>query len=779
MTREGKVPTTYKVTQTIGQIVVSGPLDVLHHEDKVSLALIGPKGMNFWDLEDGNALKEAFPTGRAEEQEGEAEAEEDEEQVSTFAVAKDGSYFVAKNKKNLVEAWSSQSGSMQLVKSWKGHGSPVLCMAHHAVSPLLAVGCADHSIRVFDSAQGFCTHNLKGVHGAPISALQFGSAAELFSAADDGSVALWDLHNSAKPKAVFRRHVSSVRALALCERRLVTGGRDRMINVWSLSGKLERSIPCDESVESLIIQDSATFFAAGEKGTVRCWDMNTGSCVKESQRIASTGHSIVSMKLIPEKSSLVLLTSDQQIAVLNPNNLAPTAFFPGSLGEVTDLALLPGALAIASNDPDVRVMTMHGDAIGACQVLRGHSEAVLCVAASGDWLLSGSRDSTVRLWKRAAGGLYEAVADLAGHTDAVSAVCFSPATPTVFASAGADSTLKLWEVSPADNHVHARWTVKAHDKDINSVAISPNGKIIVTGSQDKTAKLWRVSDGAPVATLSGHRRGIWSVCFSPFEQVIATASGDHTVKLWSALSHQCLKTLEGHANSVLRAAWGEAANDLLSSGSDGLVKLWDLRAGECTTTLDEHTDRIWCLSLRGDSMATGDASGTIRLWRNATGEAIEEARKAQEAFAQMEQNLANLLLRSDLRNAVVLALELEQPFRIFALLNSLTRGESNTAAQEKLSQLLSALPLDKLDRLCLYIRDWNTSFRRALLAQLVLNTILRLHPMETLREGMPHLKETAKAILPYTQRHFAHTQELMTSARLVDFVLAQMNGHLA
>jgi U3 small nucleolar RNA-associated protein 13 len=74
--------------------------------------------------------------------------------------------------------------------------------------------------------------------------------------------------------------------------------------------------------------------------------------------------------------------------------------------------------------------------------------------------------------------------------------------------------------------------VSAHDKDINTVAVSPNGAIICTGSQDRTAKLWRTTDLAPVATLKGHKRGVWQAMFSPVDKVVATGSADRTVKVW-------------------------------------------------------------------------------------------------------------------------------------------------------------------------------------------------------------------------------------------------------
>lgn len=81
-------------------------------------------------------------------------------------------------------------------------------------------------------------------------------------------------------------------------------------------------------------------------------------------------------------------------------------------------------------------------------------------------------------------------------------------------------------------------------QDINSVAVSPNDKLLATGSQDRTAKLWSLAGGADLGLLGvfrGHRRGIWTVCFSPVDQVLATSSADGTSKLWSLQDFSCLK----------------------------------------------------------------------------------------------------------------------------------------------------------------------------------------------------------------------------------------------
>ena len=145
-----------------------------------------------------------------------------------------------------------------------------------------------------------------------------------------------------------------------------------------------------------------------------------------------------------------------------------------------------------------------------------------------------------------------------GHTDAVGAVALAVRSGAFAVSGSLDRTLKIWDVSEASvgkgKKVTARVTVIGHDKDINAVVVAPNDKVFASASQDRTAKVWRTDTGALVGVCRGHKRGVWSAQFSPVDQVLATASGDRTVRLWSLADFSCLKTFEGHANSVLKVA---------------------------------------------------------------------------------------------------------------------------------------------------------------------------------------------------------------------------------
>lgn len=191
------------------------------------------------------------------------------------------------------------------------------------------------------------------------------------------------------------------------------------------------------------------------------------------------------------------------------------------------------------------------------------------------------------------------------QTESVAAKGYTP--PKFLFTGSQDRTVKRWKVPASGKKARAVYTRKAHDKDINAIDVSPDDELFASASQDRTVKIWSVEEGEVLGTLRGHKRGVWTVKFAPSTitaavvggiegakggRMVVTGSGDKTVKLWSLTDYSCLKTFEGHTNSVLKTVWLSGGLQVGSAGGDGLVKVWDVKGGECNTTLDNHEDKV-------------------------------------------------------------------------------------------------------------------------------------------------------------------------------------------
>jgi WD40 repeat protein len=127
---------------------------------------------------------------------------------------------------------------------------------------------------------------------------------------------------------------------------------------------------------------------------------------------------------------------------------------------------------------------------------------------------------------------------------------------------------------------------------VYSVAFSPNGKQIVSGSEDNTVRLWDAATGALLQTLAGHSDPVFSVAFSLDGKQVVSGSTDKTVRLWDAATGALEQTLDGHSDMVNSVAFSPNGKQIVSGSRDNTVRLWDTATGALLQTFKGRRDSV-------------------------------------------------------------------------------------------------------------------------------------------------------------------------------------------
>ncbi|KAL2167205.1 hypothetical protein VTG60DRAFT_1581 [Thermothelomyces hinnuleus] len=352
----------------------------------------------------------------------------------------------------------------------------------------------------------------------------------------------------------------------------------------------------------------------------------------------------------------------------------------------------------------------------------------------------------------------------------------------------------------------------AHEKDINALDVSPTGRLFASASQDKTVKIWDVERLEVQGILKGHKRGVWTVKFAPVhtpaiqgEQgsvsgrgVILTGSGDKTIKLWNLSDYTCLRTFEGHSHNVLKVVWLHIPTEetttkkrvqFASAGADSLVKVWDANLGETECTLDNHEDRLWTLAVhpKTNTLVSGGSDSKITFWKDTTAETQAAAASAALKLVEQEQELENYIHAGAYRDAIVLALQLNHPGRLLNLftnvVTSTTPEEGSLTGLRAVDDVLARLSDEQIFLLLLRLRDWNTNARTAPVAQRILWALVRSYPADKFSNlsvkgarGQKSLNEVLNALRVYTERHYKRMEELVDESYLVEYTLQEMDS---
>ncbi|CAD5944935.1 hypothetical protein [Planktothrix agardhii] len=315
----------------------------------------------------------------------------------------------------------------------------------------------------------------------------------------------------------------------------------------------------------------------------------------------------------------------------------------GHSGSVNSVAISPDGQILVSGSDDKTITIWDLSTGQELRTLTGHSESVNSVAISPDGQILVSSSHTVvsvrtvvnynseshtavmgnvyntinkiKIWQLSTG---QELRTLEGDASVLS-LAISP-DGQILVSGSADNTIKIWQLSTGEE----LRTLTGHSESVNSVAISPDGQILVSGSDDKTIKIWQLSTGQELRTMEGDG-SINSLAISPDGQILASShtvvsfmggDNDNTIKIWQLSTGEELRTLTVDLNWWVHSVAISPDGQTLVSGGDDEIMIWDLITGQELGTLTGHSDEVNSLAISpdGQTLVSG-GDDTITIWR--------------------------------------------------------------------------------------------------------------------------------------------------------------------
>ena len=413
-------------------------------------------------------------------------------------------------------------------------------------------------------------------------------------------------------------------------------------HLWGLCHLASRAaLAGHEGKVRAIVVHERSWITGGDDGTIRIWDPET---ISLKRTFHSGAKNVVGVAVTPDGQRLVTALGDDLVR-----------FFDLTADQVPESVKGPeghcSAVAISKNGSTI---VLAGDRTFAHQQAAGESRSVEltgqqqrpnCIAVSGDGtLVAGSgNDRRVLLWDLKSTDPAQSVV-LGEHSSYVLSIAMSPDGNTLL-TGSEDGFVQMWDLVARQAQGEP---LRQHLGAVSAAAFSPDGRLVATGSWDGSVKVWDVASAKPMRQF-GHPGQVSAVAFAADGRTLLTGGEGGLLRVWDLAEPLEPQVLEGHSKLIRGLAFASDASRLLSASSDGSARLWDVSGRGPGVVLDQARQeplptwmqtqawvptanahwKMGCAFLpKGDQVLIADVAGRVRLHDARTGRELQDFEEA-------------------------------------------------------------------------------------------------------------------------------------------------------
>ncbi|QSV73638.1 MAG: WD40 repeat domain-containing protein [Aphanizomenon flos-aquae KM1D3_PB] len=423
----------------------------------------------------------------------------------------------------------------------------------------------------------------------------------------DNNISLYSLKGSLTPPGggglirTIYGHSSYVNAIAVTPdgKSLISGSSDRTIKIWDVVTGAEKFIlrGHSDSVNAITVTtDGKSLISASSDETIKIWDVGTG---REEFTIYSHSRYVNAIAVISDGKSLISGSSDGTIKIWDVGTGREEFTLRGHSGYANALELTPDGKTVifGSFDGKIKIWDIGTDAEKF--TLKGHSRSITAIALTpdGKTLVSGSFDGKIKIWDIGTGA---EKFTLKGHSRLITAIALTPDGKTLVSSSF-DGKIKIWDLTQKtarffylilqytifDDKVSGLISTISNDfSSVNAIAVTPDGKTVVSCSDEGKIKIWNLVTGAKEFMLSEHISRINTIILIRNGKTVISYSDDGTIKLWNVVTGEKILNISrnyGIVNYVISRSVINRIIELMINGYNVIssvynstIVLWDI-----------------------------------------------------------------------------------------------------------------------------------------------------------------------------------------------------------